>query len=268
MKSLSALLLLLLPLLSCSSNQSSPENSRQPAGPLASTAGSAARPKPSAERQPTADSIISYTVNPRAQHLALYWKDDAGQRLRSLGQLRSYVESKHVRLLFAMNGGMFTPNFAPLGLYIQDYRQYSPLDTLSGSGNFYLKPNGVFYLSADNHATVCTTADFRSSNLIRYATQSGPMLVVDGQIHSAFKEGSANRQIRNGVGILTDGQVLFAMSKVEISFYDFAEYFRRQGCRNALYLDGFVSRMYLPDKGWRQTDGDFGVMIGVTQPVD
>jgi uncharacterized protein YigE (DUF2233 family) len=29
-----------------------------------------------------------------------------------------------------------------------------------------------------------------------------------------------------------------------------------------LYLDGFVSRMYLPAENWLQTDGDFGVMIG------
>jgi uncharacterized protein YigE (DUF2233 family) len=67
------------------------------------------------------------------------------------------------------------------------------------------------------------------------------------------------------VGILPNGHVLFAMSKKEISFYDFAEYFRRRGCRNALYLDGLVSRTYLPEKSWVQTDGDFGVMIGVVE---
>jgi hypothetical protein len=28
---------------------------------------------------------------------------------------------------------------------------------------------------------------------------------------------------------------------------------------------GFVSRMYLPEKKWEQLDGNFGVMIGVTE---
>jgi uncharacterized protein YigE (DUF2233 family) len=55
------------------------------------------------------------------------------------------------------------------------------------------------------------------------------------------------------------------MSKKEISFYDFAEYFRRRGCRNALYLDGLVSRTYLPEQNWVQTDGDFGAIIGVVE---
>jgi uncharacterized protein YigE (DUF2233 family) len=70
--------------------------------------------------------------------------------------------------------------------------------------------------------------------------------------------------IRNGVGILPDNKVVFAMSKNEITFYDFAKYFQSLGCKNALYFDGIVSRMYLPEKKWTQTDGNFGVMVGVT----
>lgn len=102
-------------------------------------------------------------------------------------------------------------------------------------------------------------------NNIDFATQSGPMLVIDGKIHPAFKEGSTNLNVRNGVGILPDGTIIFALSKTEINFYDFAKYFQDLGCKNALYLDGFVSRMYLPEKKWIQTDGSFGVMIGVTK---
>ena len=95
-------------------------------------------------------------------------------------------------------------------------------------------------------------------------SQSGPMLVIDGQIHPAFKEGSTNLNIRNGVGILPGNKVIFAMSKTEIKFYDFANYFKTTGCKNALYLDGLVSRTYLPSKDWIQTDGNFGVIIAVT----
>jgi uncharacterized protein YigE (DUF2233 family) len=59
--------------------------------------------------------------------------------------------------------------------------------------------------------------------------------------------------------------LVFAMSKKEINFYDFAKYFKDLGCKNALYLDGFVSRTYLPEKNWKQEDGDFGVIIGVVK---
>ena len=90
------------------------------------------------------------------------------------------------------------------------------------------------------------------------------MLVVDGKINPLFEQGSKNLNIRNGVGVLPDNKLLFAMSRYEINFYDFANYFKKMGCKNALYLDGFVSRTYLPEKNWLQLDGNFGVIIGVT----
>ena len=90
------------------------------------------------------------------------------------------------------------------------------------------------------------------------------MLVINFKIHPDFKEGSTNLNIRNGVGILSDNSIVFAMSKEPINFYDFANYFKSLGCKNALYLDGLVSRTYLPEKKWIQTDGNFGVIIGVT----
>jgi uncharacterized protein YigE (DUF2233 family) len=89
------------------------------------------------------------------------------------------------------------------------------------------------------------------------------MLVVDGKINSSFKKGSANLNIRNGVGILRNNKIVFAISKKDINLYDFASYFKRSGCINALYLDGYVSQIYLPEKNQIQTDGNFGVLIGV-----
>ena len=121
-----------------------------------------------------------------------------------------------------------------------------------------------FYTTADSNAVICKTENFVHNSNIKYATQSGPILVFGGQIHSAFKKGSTNLNIRNGVGILPNGLVIFAMSKKEINFYDFADYFKKLGCNNALYLDGLVSRTFLPEKNWLQTDGNFGVIIGVT----
>src|SRR6185312_14620174 len=132
----------------------------------------------------------------------------------------------------------------------------SPVGTSSDNGNFYLKPNGILYITTDNKAVICQTSDFKDNAKIKYATQSGPMLIIDGQIHPAFKEGSANLNIRNGAGILPDGRIVFAMSQSGINFYDFAQYFKNLGCRNALYLDGLVSRAYLPEKNWVQKDGN------------
>lgn len=212
--------------------------------------------------------ILAYTVDPKTQNLQLFWKNDKGEILKSIQNLKSYVESKNLKLTFAMNGGMFDKNFAPQGLFIQNKKILSTLDTTNGTGNFYLKPNGIFYITTDNIPFVCTTSEFKESKNIKYATQSGPMLVIDGQIHPAFKDDSTNLNIRNGVGILPNNKIVFAMSKSEINFYDFAKYFQSLGCKNALYLDGFVSRTYLPEKKWMQTDGNFGVIIGVTEKMN
>jgi len=213
----------------------------------------------------TDDRFVSYIVDTKKQDIKLYWKDDNQKNLKSILNLKSWLDNKHQKLLFAMNGGMYKQDNSPQGLFIENQRTLTPLDTTSGNGNFYLKPNGVFYITTNNIPFICRTANFTDNGQIKYATQSGPMLIIDGQIHPAFNEGSTNLNIRNGVGILPDNKIIFAMSKKEINFYDFADYFKSLGCNNALYLDGLVSRTYLPEKKWTQTDGNFGVIIGVTR---
>lgn len=210
-------------------------------------------------------AIIWYQVDPKILQTELYWKNEKGEILNSLGNLKSYVEQHNQKLLFAMNGGMFKSDYSPVGLFVQKGKIMNPLDTADGKGNFYLKPNGVFYITKDKIPFVCKTKDYKHSESIWFATQSGPMLLVNGVLNSEFRMGSENRYIRNGVGILPDGKLLFAMSEKEINFYDFAMFFKGKGCLNALYLDGAVSRTYLPEKNWIQTDGAFGVIIGVSK---
>ncbi|MGL4631609.1 MAG: phosphodiester glycosidase family protein [Leadbetterella sp.] len=210
------------------------------------------------------EKILAYTIDPKRVDLDLYWKNDKGEILKNIQNLKSYVESKNKKLIFAMNGGMFTKDLSPVGLFIQNQKTLAQLDTSNGRGNFYLKPNGVFYLNNQNTPMICKTVDFQDSQEIKFATQSGPMLVINGDIHPAFKEGSTNLNIRNGVGVLPNNNLLFALSKTEINFYDFAVFFQKMGCKNALYLDGFVSKMYCPEKNCIQTDGNFGIIIGVT----
>ena len=211
------------------------------------------------------ERFVSYIVNPKKQNLEFFWKNEKGENFKNAENLISWLKSKNKKLLFSTNGGMYKKDNSPQGLFIENKIVKSEIDTSNGNGNFYLKPNGVFYLTTDKNPMICKTEDFANNGKIKYATQSGPMLVINGEIHTAFKKNSTNLNIRNGVGILPNNQIVFAISKKEINFYDFAEYFKNLGCKNALYLDGFVSRTYLPEKNWRQIDGNFGVIIGVTE---
>ena len=211
------------------------------------------------------ERFVSYIVNPKKQNLEFFWKNEKGEHFKNAENLISWLKSKNKKLLFSTNGGMYKKDNSPQGLYVENTITKSEIDALNGNGNFYLKPNGVFYLTTEKNPIICKTEDFVNNGMIKYATQSGPMLVIDGEIHTAFKKNSTNLNIRNGVGILPNNQIIFAISKKEINFYDFAEYFKKLGCKNALYLDGFVSRTYLPEKNWRQIDGNFGVIIGVTE---
>ncbi len=212
----------------------------------------------------TNDDFVEYTVNPKKQQIKMFWKDEKLNNFVSISKLKSWLVSNNKVLVFATNGGMYHEGYEPVGLYIENKITKTKIDTTSNQGNFYLKPNGIFYITNDNKAVVIQTEKFINKN-IKYATQSGPMLVIDGQVHPSFKEGSANVNIRNGVGILPNGNALFSMSKNKINLYDFAKYFKDLGCKNALFFDAFVSRTYLPEKNWTQTDGDFGVMIAVTK---
>lgn len=211
--------------------------------------------------------ILFFEINPKEQELAFYWKNKTGQPYKNFNALNSSLKEENKDLIFAMNGGMYKANLSPQGLYIENGRVMTAIDTINqGYGNFYMQPNGIFYLTNENKPVICTTNSFESYDNIKYATQSGPMLLIEGETHPTFREGSTHLNIRNGVGILENGNLLFAMSQEKINFHDFADYFKRKGCKNALYLDGFVSRTYLPSKNWVQLDGNFGVIIGVTEP--
>ncbi|MBI1286193.1 MAG: hypothetical protein GC178_01300 [Flavobacteriales bacterium] len=205
--------------------------------------------------------IVSHEVDPKKGSLSLVWKDGNNHVYGNFGTLITELEHNGQDLVFAMNGGMYMADQTPLGLYIENGNTLRNVNKVQEAhGNFYLQPNGIFYITKDNKAVVCTTPKFDVSN-VKYATQSGPMLVIDGKIHPKFTEVSSNVHIRNGVGILPNGNVLFAISTEKVNLFDFATFFQSKGCKNALYLDGFVSRMYLPEKGWNGLDGNFGVII-------
>lgn len=213
------------------------------------------------------ENYVSCIVNPKVNEVNFFWRNEKKINFGSIENLKNWLVKNNKKLLFAMNGGMYKKDKSAQGLFIQNNIIKSQIDTTSGNGNFYLKPNGVFYLNNDNEAFVSKTENFKFDTNVRDATQSGPMLLIDGEIHKIFNKNSTNLNIRNGVGVLPNNEILFAMSKKDVNFYEFATFFKSKGCKNALYLDGFVSRTYYPEQNWIQTDGDFGVIIGVSKKI-
>ena len=207
----------------------------------------------------------TYVVDPAKDRIDIHWKDEAGNRFTTLQAVKTWLEARHEKLLFATNGGIYETDYTPLGLYIEAGKVLHPLNTAQGTGNFYLQPNGVFYIDQSGGRVVKTT-DFQPSDTIVTATQSGPMLVVNGDINPAFTPGSKNLFVRTGVGIDDRGRVVFAKAD-GVNFYDFATYFRDTlHCRNALYLDGHISLMYVAGGDDSQLGGDFVSILSVSEP--
>jgi len=212
--------------------------------------------------------IIAHVVDPKQAELNFYLKDDNKSIFKSFKNLNNYLKTKNKTLTFAMNGGMYMENSMPLGLYIENGRVIRKANRVKKAfGNFYMQPNGVFFITKKNNAYIKKTTDFKYKKYIKYATQSGPMLLINGKMHPKFRKGSFNIHIRNGVGILADGRVLFAISNELINFYDFATFFKNNGCKNALYFDGFVSRIYLPPEHDNLPSSSFGVIIGQVEDL-
>lgn len=208
--------------------------------------------------------IAFRVVDPVREPITMHWKDGRGERFGNLGRLKDHLHDRALQMIFGMNGGMFTTDHGPVGLYIEDGRILHPMDRRTdGAGNFHMQPNGVFGVMEDGTAFVKTTEAMKDMRGVRYATQSGPMLIANGVINRHFTPGSRNLHIRNGVGVRADGRTVFAISRRPISFHELATWFEAHGCANALYLDGAVSQAFIPEAGLQDMDGDLGVLIAV-----
>ena len=216
----------------------------------------------------------SYTVcsfDPRADDLRIFWRDQDGAPFRTFSALADGVAARNGDLAFAMNGGMYQENFSPIGLLIIADVELKPANTVDISGdvvpNFYKKPNGVFYIGDGKVGILETELFVETQPVATFATQSGPMLVIDGKIHPVFIQGSPSRKPRNGVGVSSPSRVHFAMSHGSVNFDDFARFFRdRLGAANALFLDGgSAPGIFAPDLGRNDppAHGGYGPIIGV-----
>ena len=213
----------------------------------------------------------SYTVcevTPVTEELRLFHVDEGGHLLGSFGAVEEAVAP--ARLAFAMNAGMYHDDRSPVGHYVEDGVEKMRVIPDAGPGNFGMLPNGIFCIREDQ-ALVIETRDYLAARpACRHATQSGPMLVIDGQIHPRFIPGSDSRYIRNGVGTSADGsRAVFAISNEVVNFHDFASLFRDAlDLPNALYFDGNVSRLHAPDLGRSDAGFAMGPIVGVVAKVD
>jgi uncharacterized protein YigE (DUF2233 family) len=195
-------------------------------------------------------AYITCSFDPAKQELRLFWRAADGKPYQTFAALARDLKSKGKSLQFAMNGGMYQDDFQPVGLYVENGRELTRANTVTLTGapsaipNFFKKPNGVFYI-ANGVAGILETGRFLAERPeANFATQSGPMLIIDGAIHPAFIVSSTDRKMRNGVGVTSPTQVHFVITKERVSFYEFARFFRDGlGCGNALFLDGGVASM-------------------------
>ena len=214
-------------------------------------------------------SFTRCTVNPAKDDLRLFWRGTDDQPLGFFSNLKSFVQSQNLRLKFAMNAGMFRTDLSPAGHYVEQGTQYRQVMRKEGPGNFGMLPNGVFCKSVST-ARVYETNDFvQQSPACEYATQSGPMLVIDGKLHPRFLENSTSKFIRNGVGTSDHGnEIHFVISNTVVTFHQFARYFKdRLGINNALYLDGNVSNIFAPAIIRFGVGRPVGPMFAVVEPA-
>lgn len=136
--------------------------------------------------------------------LQLFWQNKSSTPLLTFDALLNSLPNDDT-LLFAMNAGMYNQQYAPIGYTVLDGKERLSLNLNEGGGNFHLLPNGVFWWDDqgfyinESHAFSELLASGKAKPI--YATQSGPMLVIDGNIHPKFQPNSTSKKIRNGVGI-------------------------------------------------------------------
>ena len=186
---------------------------------------------------------------------------------RTFAELQAKLGKRATTVAFAMNAGMFDDAGKPIGLMTEDGREAHAINRRKGFGNFHLMPNGVFLVRRDGAVEVVTSDAFKPSPDIAYATQSGPMLLVGGQLHPKIEPDGASHFIRNAVGIGPDRRPRFVISVDAVSFGKLARFMRdRLKMRDALYLDGSVSSLWDPANNRMDNFTDLGPMIVAFRP--
>ena len=240
---------------------------------LAAAASAACAETPPACERARADgaAYVVCTFDPQKDDIRVFHAGADGAPYGSFSNLTRALAENDQTLRFAMNAGMYDKARNPIGLYVEAGVVKKSANTNEGPGNFHLMPNGVFWVTRDGEARVATTEAYLSGaagDAIAFATQSGPMLVIDGALHPKFLPASTSRKIRNGVGVTKAGDVVFVKSDTLVTFHAFARYFKNAlGADNALFLDGTISRVYAPDLNRNDGGAAMGPIVGVVSPA-
>ena len=205
-------------------------------------------------------NYIIYNVDFKKENVKFYWLNSDGVPFEKIDTL---LKLKPNKFKFIMNGGIYKDNFTPEGLYIENGKELSPLNLDEGIGNFYEKPNGVFYFYK-NRPYIVSSDKFKGNNKINYAIQSGPMLITNGVLNPSFTSKSVSRFLRNGVCLTKNNNLVFIVSTKPVTLYEFSVYAKStQNCNNFLYMDGNLSRAYKYNEINTPQKVPFVTMIGV-----
>jgi uncharacterized protein YigE (DUF2233 family) len=184
-------------------------------------------------------------IDLRSYNVAVFHAGHDGKAFGSLEKFDKAMSGEGRPVLLAMNAGMYHEDLTPVGLLVQKGREVASLNVAGGEGNFFLKPNGVLLVRSDGKAAIMETNAYAAAKPdVAFATQSGPMLVIDGRPHPRFEANGTSRHIRNGVGVRDENTVVLAISRSQVSLGSFARLFRDAlHCPNALFFDGVVSAL-------------------------
>jgi uncharacterized protein YigE (DUF2233 family) len=238
------------------------------AGDASAQAGPAARAAPEDACQSVVFEgapLTDCTADPATDSIRIIVGPDGGEPYRSLAAFAAKRPRHAAPLRFVMNAGMFGEDGRPIGYTVSAGKRLHGLNRASAPGNFYLKPNGVF-LGSGGKWQVLGTEAFADTIRKRpeFATQSGPMLVIDGRLHPQFAPDGPSKKIRNGVGVDPAGRAHFVISEAPVSFGKLARYYRDViKARNALFLDGTVSQLWDPARARMDSGPPLGPLVVV-----
>lgn len=209
--------------------------------------------------------LTDCVADPEKTAISTILSPENGSPFRSLAALEQSIGADNV--VFAVNAGMFDGEGKPIGYYVENSNRLTELNRADGTGNFFSKPNGVFFGTNGNWRVLSADQFFATvKDRPQFGTQSGPMLVIDGELHPDIQEDGPSKAIRNGVGIDEQGRAHFVISEAPLSFGKFARFYRDElKVKNALFLDGNVSALWDPAKGRQDSGSPIGPMIVVSR---
>lgn len=155
-----------------------------------------------------------------------------------------------------INGGFFTPEYASLGLLVQDGRELNRIKWTSWWHIFQVKAL---------RPKIISKQEFSLTPDIEMAIESGPRVLTGGSIPAGIKPSIAER---SGLAIDKEGRILIAATEaLPISIEGFANYLKAEGAVDAINLDGGSStQLYAKIKNFELNRGGFGMVangIGV-----